>query len=301
MGEASPASLACVVLAHTDPLHVRRLVSALDPFPVFLHCDARTAQPVFDEMSAGLPARVTVLPRRRTPWGSWGNVAAELDGYRAALLGTDATHVAVLSGSDYPLASSQEIAGFLVARRGRSIGWCFTLPKQGWRGGGYWRLRYRFAVWRKHMLPLPVPRPLPRGVTLAGGSQWKILARHHAEGLLQAVDRRPDLVRRWRRTWIPDETFVYSLLHTPGLVPGWRDEHLTSDPWVVLWSDGGEGKSPAWLTTADLEVLGSRRCDGSGRDPAIFARKFATAVDTDVLDRIDRSFRGSPSLGAVGS
>jgi Core-2/I-Branching enzyme len=300
MSEALAASLACVVLAHTDPMHVRRLVSALDPFPVFLHCDARTAQPVFDEMTDRLPDRVTVLPRRRTPWGSWGNVAAELDGYRAALRGSDATHVAVLSGSDYPLASAEEITGYLDARRGRSIGWCFPLPKEGWAGGGYWRLRYRFAAWRKHMLALPVPRPLPRGVVLAGGSQWKILARPHVEALLRAVDQRPDLVRRWRRTWIPDETFVYSILHTPDLVPGWRDEHVNSDPWVIHWSDG-ERRSPAWLTSADLDVLGIRRSGDSGRGPALFARKFATSVDTEVLDRIDRSFRGSPSLGPVGS
>src|SRR3954454_16524877 len=98
-GGAAPGdvSLACVVLAHTDPEQVRRLVTALAPFPVFLHCDARTPDDVFARMTTDLPDRVRLMPRRRTAWARWENVAAELDGYRAALVDTDASHVAVLT------------------------------------------------------------------------------------------------------------------------------------------------------------------------------------------------------------
>ena len=50
-------TLACVVLAHADPIHVRRLVAALEPFPVYLHCDSRTSPSVYAEMTDGLPSR----------------------------------------------------------------------------------------------------------------------------------------------------------------------------------------------------------------------------------------------------
>jgi hypothetical protein len=295
MAEVPTGTLACVVTAYNDPVHLLRLVRALDPFPIFLHVDARTPQRVFDEMTTDLPDRVTVLRRRKTPWASWGCVSAELDGYRQALESTDASHLALVSGSDYPLLSSDGIARYLGARLGRSIGWSERLPKDGWgHGGGYWRLRYRFLAWRKHALAWPIPRRLPRGMVFAGGSPWKILARGHAEALVRVADQRPDLVRRWRTTWIPEESFVFSVLHTPGLVPGWADEYLRSDPWVVRWSDG-PAKSPEFITTADLGQLRRRRDEPSERGPAVFARKFSSAVDTAVLDAIDSSFRGVPS------
>src|SRR5688572_24210083 len=104
-----PPVLACVILAHTDPTHVRRLIDALAPFPVVLHCDRSTPAHVFADMTRDLPDRCVVLERQSTGWAKWENVSAELEGFRAALA-TGATHVAVLTGSDYPLASTAHIA-----------------------------------------------------------------------------------------------------------------------------------------------------------------------------------------------
>jgi hypothetical protein len=285
--------VACVVLAHTDAAQVRRLVAALDPSPVFLHCDARTPEDTFTSMTRDLPARVTVQPRRRTPWASWETVEAELDGYRAALASTEASHIAVLTGSDYPLVSAAAITAFLATIPGRSVTESRPLPIPQWgHGGGWWRLRYRFGAWRKHMIWLPVPRRLPGGVVYAGGSQLKLLAREHAAAVVRAVDERPDLIRFWRRTWIPDETFVHSLLHTPGLVPDFAGERLAGSVWYIRW-DGGPRKSPPWLTSADLPELLRLRADPPGGVPLLFARKFRSSVDPTVLDVIDDSLRGA--------
>jgi hypothetical protein len=296
-GNVTAGSLACVVLAHNDPVQVRRLIAALDPFPVFLHCDARSPHTVFEQMTADLPDRVRVMPRLRTPWARWGVVAAELEGYREALATTGASHVALLSGSDYPLRSTEEIAQLLGRMPGRSIAWSRPMPVPNWGlGGGHWRLQFSYAAWRKHMLVLPVPRRLPQGLVLAGGSQSKILARHHVEAVLRAVEERPGLVRRWRHSWIPDETFVYSLLHTPDLVPRWEEERVRASAWVIRWPDGSV-KSPPWLTSADLGVLRAA-CEEPVTGPLrMFARKFATDVDTSVLDVLDRSFRGRGAAG----
>jgi Core-2/I-Branching enzyme len=286
---AVPPSLACVVLAHTDPVHVRRLIAALDPFPVFLHCDVRTSDDVFARMTEGLPDRVTVMPRRRTAWARWEMVAAELDGYRAALR-TGASHVALLTGSDYPLASTAQIAEFLATIPGRSVTLSQPLPIPQWgHGGGFWRLRFRFRAWNQRMLLLPVPRRLPRGVVPAGGSQLKLLAREHAATVVSVADGRPDLVRYWRSTWIPDETFVYSVLHTPALAPGFLDQRVEGTAWYIKW-DEAPRKSPPWLTSADLPELARAR-DGLHGVPALFARKFSSTVDPGVVDAVDRTLR----------
>ena len=116
------------MLAHADATHVRRLLAALDPFDVFLHIDARTPDDVHREMTRDLPERVRLLSRRRTGWATWGVVAAELDGYRAVIGETDATHVALLSGSDYPIVPSTRILQVLDEEPLRSYLWYRRLP-----------------------------------------------------------------------------------------------------------------------------------------------------------------------------
>ncbi|MGY1709476.1 beta-1,6-N-acetylglucosaminyltransferase [Geodermatophilus sp. SYSU D00758] len=290
MNGAHAPVLACVVMAHADPGQTRRLVAALDPFPVFLHCDARTAQETYEEMTRDLPGRVTLLDRRPTPWGSWGSVLAEVDGYRAALDRTAATHVALLTGSDYPIASSAAIAEQLTAVPGRSLTDARPLPLPQWRHGGFWRLRYRFRAWGKRMLVFPVPRRLPRDVTPAGGSQLKILARQDAEAVVQALDNRPDLACFWRSTWIPDETFVPSVLLSPSLTSGFAARQLLGTAWFIRWDDAPR-KSPPWLTTADLPDLRHIRDTRPQGVPVLFARKFSSEADASVLDTIDRTLR----------
>ncbi|PZF54948.1 hypothetical protein DEJ23_13050 [Curtobacterium sp. MCSS17_008] len=280
------AAPACVVLAHEDPVQVRRLVEALDPFPVFLHCDVRTTDAVHRAMTEDLPSRVRLLARRRTGWARWENAAAELNGYRAALAQTDASHIAVLTGSDYPLATPEEIGTLLDAHRGRSFLITHPLPHPDWRNGGWARFRYRHWAWRKHMLRLPVPRRLPRDVVLTGGSQMKLISREHARAVVDVVDARPDLVRFWRRVWIADESLVPSILGSPALVPGFAEEHVEHSPWFIGW-DGTRMKSPPWLGTEDAGRLLERWTARHDGPPHLFARKFSTARSADLLDLVD--------------
>jgi O-antigen/teichoic acid export membrane protein len=276
-----------VILAHTDPVQLRRLIDAVDPFPVFLHCDPKTPPAIFAEMIEGLPDRCTLLDRLPTGWAQWGNVEAELAGYRAALAQTDASHIAVLTGTDYPLATTTEISSILGGYHDKSIANLHLLPFEDWgMSGGIGRLRYRHWAYRKHMIRLPIPRRLPRGIVLAGGSQLKILSRRHAQAVLDAVDARPDLVEFWRRSWVPDETFIPSILSTPDFVPGWQHEHEDASAWWIGWADEAS-KSPPWLDS-DLrdEILAGRQY-GEQTFPRLFARKFSTERSAELLDAID--------------
>lgn len=283
------ARLACVVLAHNDPSQVRRLIDALDPFPVLLHCDRRTPEDVFRAMTDGLPYRVTLLPRLPTPWASWNAVAAELSGYRAALATTDATHVATMAGSDYPLASTATISAYLERHRGLSIAAYEPMPRAPWgRDGGMARLRYWHRPVRRHMLRVPIPRRIPGDVVPAGGSVLKVLARSHAQQVVDAVAARPDLVRFWRHTWAADEIFIPTILNTPAFVPDWAKAHVDADLWFIDWPTIGR-KSPEWLELRHLPILTERARADTG-EPALFARKFSSRVP-ELLDAIDLTLR----------
>ncbi|MET3807691.1 hypothetical protein ABIB25_004718 [Nakamurella sp. UYEF19] len=288
-GAAAPA-LACILLTHRDPAHVHRLIDALDPFPVFLHCDRRTADPVFEQMTAGLPDRVTVLPRIATPWAGWMAVEAEIAGYRAALAQSSATHIATLSGSDYPLVSTERIAAYLDDHDGRSIVGFDPLPRAPWgRDGGLARLRYRHRPWRQHMIRIPLPRRIPSDVAPAGGSVHKVLARHHAQQLVDAFDSRPDLRAFWRHSWAPDETFIPTILNSPLFAPDWAESHAFSeDLWFIDWAGGG-GKSPEWMRIDHLPKLTERAAAGS----TLFARKFSSDRAPGLLDAIDAGPRST--------
>lgn len=289
-------ALACIILAHTDPPHLKRLIAALAPFPVYLHVDSRTPRTQFAQMVAALPDRCVLLDRIATGWARFENVEAEINGYRTALAGSDAPHIALFTGSDYPLASTLEITQVLSRLRGLSIVQNFPLPHPYWgQNGGFSRLRYRHWAVRKRMLRLPIPRRLPRGMILAGGSQLKVLARDHAQAVVTAYDHNPALVSFWRRSWVADETFVPSILASSRFVPDWETEHIHAGLWWIGW-EPSRSKSPPWLTAERQAAVLSRRTDPEQAMDHLFARKFSTAQSTDLLNLIDVTLR-VPAVG----
>ena len=293
MSSSSRSSpVACLVLAHNDPSHVSRLRAALDPLPVFLHVDRRTDDATFSALTDGLPPTSIVGPRHACGWGAFGLVAAELDGYRQVLANSDAQHIVVMSGADYPLRSSEQIAAYLASVGDRSVARFWPLPFPAWgRSGGFSRLRYRHWAWRKHMIRLPIPRALPADVVPSGASVWKIITRRHAQAVLDVVDSRPDLVAFWRRSWCADETFIPTLLRSPLSGIDWDAESVTGEAWWIGW-DGTPRKSPPWLTEQHFDRLRDAAHQADGRPvPALFARKVSTALSGPLLDRIDGELR----------
>jgi hypothetical protein len=317
LGNPAVTEFAAVVLAHTDAPHVRRLVTALNGVPIFLHCDAKTPAPVLADMVERLPRNVTVLEQLPTSLASWSLVAAELAGVRAALARTRAEHIAVLSGSDYPLVSMQVLVEELDAWRDQSYVWNHTMPFRPWDtsrhcDGGMWRLRRRFVTHHDQVVfvrdvPLRWPfltASLPNGIEPRASSQWKIYARHHADRLLDVVDARPDLVRFWRSTLVPEESFAASILGSRAIMGGAAVPPCWVHAWYIHWREDRH-EHPRWLGHGDFDGLASARWgDPIGPDQAfrpwttperpgrkLFARKFSSSVDPGVLNCIDAELR----------
>jgi len=307
--------LAVVVLAHADSAHLTRLVQALDDLPIFLHCDTKMSRADYS-LVLKLPKRVKMLPRIDTRIASWSLVAAELAGLRTAVNATRATHIAVLSGSDYPLMSVDALLGALGPWQGRSYMYNRKLPFAQWStnrhsDGGEWRVRYKVLTWRQNVVapkgvPLrwPVKRELPRGLELRASSQWKVYSRNHAAVLLGIVDARPDLVRFWRDTFIPDEGFSASILGSQSIVGSDALEPCLANPWYYTFPPGAH--HPRWLGSNDFSRISQARfappadpksvvadlsTGGIGPHQKLFARKFSSSGDPDLLRRIDAELR----------
>ena len=59
---------------------------------------------------------------------------------------------------------------------------------------------------------LGLQRALPAGISIRVGSQWWCLRRETLQAVLAFCKTRPDIVRFFRTTWIPDETFFQTLV-----------------------------------------------------------------------------------------
>jgi hypothetical protein len=142
--------------------------------------------------------------------------------------------------------------------------------------GGMWRFRRRFVTIRDQIIfvgsvPLrSYKRPIPSELRLIASQQWKICARAHAKVALQVLDDRPDLVRFWRTTFVPEESALASILASPELVGTVSEEVLDDLPWWTDWSTGTG--HPRWLDVDDFQVLEAARF-AKPRDPdAVFDR-----------------------------
>ena len=301
--------LGAVILAHQDPVQVRRLIGALGDIPIVLHCDAKAPNAVADEMLRGGGGRVQALPRMSAFLSSWSLVHVELEGIRAALQQSSAEHIVVMSGADYPLAGPDVIRARLDDWKGRSFLFNAEIPYDSWSvprhpDGGAWRFRHRFLSWNDRLITVrgiparfPWRRPIPDGIRIRASSGWKILCREDAERLIAVVDSRPDVVRFFRSTFVPDESFIASVLSSPALTGGSVLPLCHQIPWFMHWAGRG-AHHPEWLDVsfwdalkAATEVPPASPADlepvDAPKTQALFARKVASDRSAALLDRID--------------
>jgi hypothetical protein len=279
-----------LIRAHKAPEQLARLVGRLDASEVrfYVHVNALTDDETFAAMQEGLRGRDNVvwMPRIKCYWGGFSLLEATLSGIEAILASGDVPdHALLLSGQDYPLQRPSEIEAFFDARRGRNLLQHFRIPAEEWvlEGGGVNRLRHpHFERVRvgDYILRLPIPRRLPAGLEPHGGSAfWGLTGRTLAE-VMEIVTERAEVLRFFRRTKFPDETFFQTLIMSELLSANVDNEELH----YVDWSAGKA--HPAVLGVADLPKL--RASD------KLFARKFDAAVDSEILDLLDEEPSGVP-------
>ncbi|MGG7568532.1 DUF5928 domain-containing protein [Rhodovulum sp. DZ06] len=242
---------------------------------VAVHVDARAA-PVLRALrdAFGRDDGVAFAPSRRCGWGEWSLVAASLDLLRLGLARfADATHFALQSADCYPTVPA---AVFRAALAPSDRDWVEAQDyfRSGWIKTGLReeRLIYRhyvnerahpklFYAMVRAQRRLGLARPLPRDLPMRIGSQWVLLRRATAEGMLDLFDARPDLGRFFRRVWIPDECCLQTL--AAAVAPG--AELTGAPPTRLAFSDYGQ---PVVFHAAHEGLL-------RGRDDRFFARKIA--------------------------
>lgn len=247
------ARIAFILLTHKDPQGVidqaMRLTASGDY--VSIHFDRRAKDEDYRQVQKALadnPRVVFARKRYRCGWGEWSLVAASLEALRQAERAfPQATHFYMLSGDCMPIKSAEYTRAFLDGDDCDYIeavdfltgNWIKTGLKEERLVYRHWfnerNQKWLFYLSLRFQQRLGLDRALPKGMRVMIGSQWWCLRRQTVESVLGLVQSRPELVRFFRTTWIPDETFFQTLV--AHLVP--KGQIRRRSPTFLMFTDYG--------------------------------------------------------------
>ncbi len=247
------ARIAYILLCHKDPVGIiaqaQRLTAVGDY--VAIHFDARSSRSDFEKIQSALRDNAgVVFTKRRVKcgWGEWSLVEATLRTVSAAERAfPNASHFYMLSGDCMPIKSANHAHAFLDREDVDYIE-SFDYFNSDWIKTGIKEERLIYRHWfnernNKTMFyasmnlqkRLGLQRDVPPDIAMQIGSQWWCLRRRTIEWILDFVKKRRDVMRFFRTTWIPDETFFQTLVRH--LVPD--HEVRTRTLTFLLFTDYG--------------------------------------------------------------
>ncbi|MDF0599664.1 DUF5928 domain-containing protein [Psychromarinibacter sp. C21-152] len=297
------ARIAFILLCHKDPKAVvaqAQRLTAMGDY-ISIHFDARARPEQFEEIRAALkdnPSVAFAARRIKCGWGEWSLVEATLQAVMAAVEKFPrATHFYMLSGDCMAIKSAEYAHAFLDAEDVDYIE-SFDFFESDWIKTGMKgdRLHYRhFFNERRHKLlfyanhglqkRLGLRREVPQDIRVMIGSQWWCLRRRTIEWILDFVRARPDVVRFFRTTWIPDETFFQTLV--PHLVPDAEIRRRTLT--FLMFTDYG---MPVTFYNDHYDLLLSQ--------DYLFARKISPGA-TELKQRLGELFVSSESTFQISN
>lgn len=305
-----PVEVAYLVLAHTANNQLLRLLSTMRRSSmrgaIFLHYDAKREPPahrILNDLEV-----IKIEPRLAVNWGDATQIDVMLQSVEFITKHVEFEWLTILSGQDYPLRPLPKIEQDLISadydafvRAGLAgvylpryelqylnlptIGYAHLLPQ---------RVRSLFARSRARLnqvqklirleggtrgtparLGIRATRtPFNDDFKCMKGSQWMTLNRRAASYLLKFNREHPEVLKYYRNTVIPDESYLQTILCNNKSLRV-KDDHRR----FILW-DEHRISHPVTLTLQHFDKVIT-----SGKD---FGRKFDMAVDPTILDALDR-------------
>lgn len=286
------ARIAYILLCHKDPegiiAQAQRLTAAGDF--VSIHFDGRAKQADFDKIRAALlenPSVAFTKRRAKCGWGEWSLVEATLLAVQAAVDAFPrATHFYMLSGDCMPIKSAEFAHEFLDKDEVDYIE-SFDYFNSDWIKTGIKEERLIFRHWfnernnktlfyasMKWQEKLGLTRKVPADIAMQIGSQWWCLRRRTIESVLDFCKKRGDVMRFFRTTWIPDETFFQTIVRH--LVPEHQIQSRTLT--FLMFTDYG---MPVTFYNDHYDLLLSQ--------DYLFARKISPDAK-DLKDRLGKLY-----------
>lgn len=285
--------LAFLILAHNNPVHLKRMVKALDHNHTlcYIHIDKKSDLSAFPEMTHRnafyIPNRIFVN------WGGFSIVQATLNLLEHAVREDQFDYFILLSGADYPIKSIDQILHFFIANKKKEFINIVKMPcekigkpdsrlkKYHIEGENTWKnnlnigIRTLFSkiglkpgLYRDYHKRLGVNTPY-------ADSQWWALSSFAYRYILNFVKQNKNFVDFYRHTVIPDEMFFQTIL---GNSPFKRniERNIERNLTYTDWSE--EMSGPAVLSDYHIKIIAKNEGvyikDIYGEGKVLFARKF---------------------------
>lgn len=302
---ASP-HIAYLVLAHSNPSHLQRLIEKLstERAVIFIHLDKKSDLDGFRHLQTSK----VIFIEDRVPvyWADYSQVQAILNLLNAALAtNVEVQRLVLISGVDYPIRSTVDIENFFATQPATEFMNAVKMPADS-AGKPISRMNnfvvrpgtYRLTRKLKRVVQtiglIPKHRDHTsylKGLAPFGGSEWWAITREAGEYVRHFVTSRPDIVDFFKNVECPDEAFFQTILMNSRFA-----DHVARNVTYTDWSAGGG--SPAMISERHLPVFSAGvefgPGDTYGQGPALFARKFKDGQEQllDKIDSIGRSLSG---------
>lgn len=296
---------AYAIIAHTDKKCLEVLLSLLDDYrnDIFILIDKKSDK----NLEEGLickKSKLTIIDKSKRVdirWGDISQIKAELTLFENILsTKNEYAYVHLLSGQDLPLKDQDTIHNFFgsypedsnfieysegewneeIIQRVNGYNYIFTGHQRlvGNKLIGIPRL-YLIRVLRHSFLLIQkifrYKKKWP--FKLYRGTNWVSLSLKSVKYL---VDKKEEILKQFKRTIIPDETYKHTYLKLGGFDATIRSRSLGNSPGLRLmdWGRGNDKGNPHTWTIADWEELSHAK--------EIFARKFSSDLDYEVINKI---------------
>lgn len=224
------ARIAFILLCHKDPEAVVQQAEQLTAVGdyVAIHFDKRASDEAFSKIQKSLSENKNVAfvkKRVKCGWGEWSLVDATLRTVETALNAFPrATHFYMLSGDCMAIKSAGYAHQFLDNDDVDYIesfdyfesDWIKTGLKEErliyrhWFNERTQKKRFYWSFWTQRRLG--ITRSPPEDIQMMIGSQWWCLRRRTMEWVVDFAKKRKDVIRFFKTTWIPDETFFQTVV-----------------------------------------------------------------------------------------
>lgn len=286
---------AFLIMAHADKDLLQVLVGMLDDVrnDIYLHIDAKWKDFSPSALSVA-HAKLYILPERID--GRWGHSSLmdiEYVLFRAAYGRGGYAYYHLLSGADLPIKSQDYIHNFFANAGGQPY-----IAYWPHYGDVYFKVS-RYSFWMEYEKMPDKYRLVSRVIAIArrwlGEAIYKVFGERANSGDFHKgsawcslpevcvgilIDKQQEILKRLRYTRAGDEIFVQTVLYREYFAPRGIDVSTLQDMRYINWRSSVH--SPDVFTREDWPAIQA--------SPALFARKFGTTVDREIISLVQAHY-----------
>ena len=296
--------IAYLILCHTDPKHIRRLINKLTyktDNRCFVHIDKKSNLVNFKKELNDLPQTTILKNRTDISWVSYLSIDATIDLMRVTV-GGGYDRVVILQGLEYPIKSNIEIENFFINNRteyilAQNIS-NSTNIKETHKYRLYWYLGKRNIFIRllhkMNYLCLKfgkIPKLKRNYVADKDGKHMQIyqgcaqfgITSELVEYILKFHDSNPQFNRYFKSMYAPDETYFHTIVYNSDYVKNVKKKNIPLNPHLM------DLENLTYFEYPDKVVLFTQKEDYTKlKETGFLYFRKASSESNELLDYIDR-------------